>query len=204
MTLDISAASDHAHQSLAYFSASAILVPSAQRFTNPRGIAALVAQTIQIRGADGGANVSYASCPRGAVPVRLADGPRRSQTGNLRGWIRYEAGWARTGGALIEHRALGVRPARGRLARIDAFVRDARFVGVAVLVRPTTERAHVVQAYVAQKTVVVQPAGEQTVSPNAFLVERALVVAGADWKAHVVAAGIPVVAVVRVSAGHWH
>lgn len=105
---------------------------------------------------------------------------------------------------MIEHRALGVRPARGRLARIDALVRDARFVGVAVLVRPTTERAHVVQAYVAQKAVVVQPAGEQTVSPNAFLVERALVVAGADWKAHVVAAGIPVVAVVRVSAGDWH
>lgn len=105
---------------------------------------------------------------------------------------------------MIEHRALGVRPARGRLARIDALVRDARLVGVAVLVRPATERAHVVQAYVAQETVVVQPAGEQTVSTNAFLVERALVVVGADRKAHVVAACIPIVAVVCVSAGPWH
>lgn len=56
----------------------------------------------------------------------------------------------------------------------------------------------------AQETVVVQSAGEQTVSTNAFLVERALVVAGADRQAHVVAARVPVIAVVGVSAGHWH
>lgn len=204
LALDVSPAPDHAHQPLADFSASTVLVPSAQRLANPRGVAPLVAQAIQIRGADGGANVPNASRARGAVPVRLADGAGRSEAGNFGGWVRYEAGRTRTSCPLIEHRALGVRPARGRLARIDALVRDARLVRVAVLVRPATERAHVVQAYVAQETVVVQPAGEQTVSTNAFLVERALVVGGADWKAHVVAASVPVVAVVRVSAGHRH
>lgn len=204
LALDVSAAPDHAHQALADLPASTILVPSAQRFANSGGVAPLVAQTIQIRGADGGANVPYASCACGAVPVRLADGPGRPEAGNFRGWVRYEAGWARASGPLIEHRALGVRPARGRLAGIGALVRDARLVRVAVLVRPATERAHVVQAYVAQETVVVQSAGEQTVSTNAFLVERALVVAGADRQAHVVAACVPVVAVVGVSAGHWH
>lgn len=91
LALDVSAASDHAHQSLADFSASTILVPSAQRFANSGGIAPLVAQAIQIRGADGGANVPYASCPCCAVPVRLADGARRSEASNFRGWIRYEA-----------------------------------------------------------------------------------------------------------------
>lgn len=104
---------------------------------------------------------------------------------------------------MIEHRALGVRPAGCCLARVDAFVRDARLVRVAVLVRPAAERAHVVQTDMAQEAVVVESAGEQAVAADALLVERALVVGDADWEANVVAAGVAIAAVARVSAGHW-
>lgn len=81
---------------------------------------------------------------------------------------------------MVEHCALGVWPARGCFAGVDTLVRDARLVRVAVLVCPAAERAHIVQANVAEEAVVVEPAGEQAILLDAFLVERALVVAGAN------------------------
>jgi len=96
---------------------------------------------------------------------------------------------------LVEDRALGVRSARRGFAWIHTFVAQARFVRVAVLISAATERAHVVQADVAQEAIVVQPAGQQAISANALFVQRALIVHGADWQANVLAAGVAVVAV---------
>lgn len=81
---------------------------------------------------------------------------------------------------MIEHGALSVRSAGSRLlARVDALVRDAGLIRVAVLVRAATKRAHVVQTDVTEETIVVQSTGEQTIAAYALLVERAFVVAGA-------------------------
>lgn len=58
------------------------------------------------------------------------------------------------------------------------------------------------QTYVAQETVVVQPAGEQAIVADAFLVERTFIIGNAYRQTHVIAAGIAFVAIVAVSAGH--
>lgn len=105
---------------------------------------------------------------------------------------------------MIKYCAFSVWPTRSGFARIDAFVRDASFVRVAVLVRPTTKCTHVVQTDVTQETVVVEPASEKAISLDAFFVEGALVVASADWKTHVVATSVAIVTVVGVSAGHGY
>jgi len=96
---------------------------------------------------------------------------------------------------LVEDRALGVRSAWRGLAWIHTFVAQTRFVRVAVLISTATERAHVIQANMAQETIIVQPAGQQAIAANALLVQRAFIVHGADWQANVFAAGVAVVAV---------
>lgn len=204
LALHIGPTSNRADESLANFTAPAILVHSAKRLANTRRIAPLVAQTVQVRGTDRGAKTSDASRSYRTIPTGLAARSRRPQASHLCCGIWNEPSRTGASGPLVEHRAFGVGSAGRRIAGVDALVRDAGLVRVAVLVGATAEGAHVVETYVTQETIVVESAGEQAVAVDALLVERALVVGGANRETDVVAASVAFVAVVGVSARHWH
>ena len=79
-------------------------------------------------------------------------------TGHGRTGVGDEAGWTGAGGAVVHHLALSVGTA-GRAAGVRAPVVDAGVGLGAVLVLPAANQAHLVEADVAQETVVVHPAG---------------------------------------------
>lgn len=105
---------------------------------------------------------------------------------------------------MVEYRALGVGSARRSLARVNALVAQASLVRVAVFIGTAAEGTHVMQADVAQETIVVQPAGQQAVAADTLLIQRAIIVHRADRQANVLATGVAAVAVLASQAGYWH
>lgn len=81
---------------------------------------------------------------------------RSSETCDRGGWIFNEARWTRAGHSLVDHLADGVGTAHivpG--ARVHALVRQTGFIRVAIFLDSTAQSAHVVEANVSQKAIVV-------------------------------------------------
>lgn len=189
----------------AYLSRSAIVVPSTKSLANSLlDIAAFIAETTLVRGADSLASPSDAGRAEAALPVLRARLRRSSNAGYLGGGVWNEALAAGAAGAVVGDGAQGVGSAGRFGAGVGASVVNAGLCRAAVLVGVATQDALVAYADVAEEAVVVNAAGEDAVALEALLVERAIVVDGAPRKANVVLAHLTVGALLirRTRQGH--
>lgn len=77
---------------------------------------------------------------------------------------------------MVGNCATSVRTARRYVAGIRTFVGETSLVGVAIDVSATSVSAHVLQANMAEETIVVQSASEQAIAIDALFVKSAFVV----------------------------
>ena len=151
------AAAQHAGHAAADLLAVAVIVHTTHRFAQPV-VAHLVLATVVVVEADvlaelaGVADLSVRTLGVAGADLRLLD------AGHGGGGVGDVALGAAALGAVVHHLALGVG-ATGRGAGVRAAVVDAGVGLGAVRVLPAAHNAHLVQAHVAQETVVVNTAG---------------------------------------------
>lgn len=158
-TVGVAPAADVAHRPVANLPAPAIVVLPAQRFAHGRGqIALFVTVAIGVGRAHRLTGVVLARIPGRTFSVLVTRFGRRSDARYFGRGIRDEPHPAGAHGPLVGHGAHGVGPAGHCQTWIRAHVVPARFDGCAILVGLAPEQAHVVQAYMPQKAIVVHSA----------------------------------------------